>query len=489
MLMAAMATNPNPAGSGYTSIAAAPKRGALATHLMGAFDSGFASDVCLSILGVDYRLHRVVLARSPVLHAMMAHQWKEKREERVTMSIDNPAITSAAVRTVLRSLYDDDDVEMAPIAGADCDALLAAATYFGADQLAGRIVHIKTATLDEHDVVAQACQCDAIDYGSHMRSACMTVLLKSASSDAVLRSQLHRLPRTMLVNLLSSDALCVPNEFARYQLCKSIAERFDTDESAAAIATKKAIRGVLCELRYATMSFAELMTVKADGIVDASVVTDALWHAQALRAWVVSAARLGVAAAGSATTTTTTKPPCCGRFAVTFPALDALPNNAIRRCDNVLELAGSAWSIEIRVSTGGAAAAQEKYLNLFLFRTHSGCADPYDARRCVCVRFRFLLAHAVPPSSLWVRTAIGDGFVAYPSSAGSFVELDHGWGWKAMFPFADLRANRFLSKDGAFRMAVSIDDVGEALSTVPKPGDPLSPATLGTGACEAPAAT
>jgi hypothetical protein len=57
------------------------------------FLNGSFSDVTVSVLGMDYKLHRLILSQNPYFASMLEQTWKESVQPRVQLKIDDPHIS------------------------------------------------------------------------------------------------------------------------------------------------------------------------------------------------------------------------------------------------------------------------------------------------------------------------------------------------------------------------------------------------------------
>ena len=65
------------------------------------FLSGLYSDINVSVLGNEYKLHRLVLLQNEYFKSMFGQGFKEKDLKSITIQIDNPHITPSSVTTIL----------------------------------------------------------------------------------------------------------------------------------------------------------------------------------------------------------------------------------------------------------------------------------------------------------------------------------------------------------------------------------------------------
>ncbi|XP_037071258.1 protein germ cell-less-like [Pollicipes pollicipes] len=95
------------------------------------FKGGEGSDVTLHALGRKWRLHKLYLSQSPYFKSMFSENWREARENEISIEIVDPNITMAGLETALGSLYHD-EVQLQP---ADVVSVVAAAALFQLDGL------------------------------------------------------------------------------------------------------------------------------------------------------------------------------------------------------------------------------------------------------------------------------------------------------------------------------------------------------------------
>ncbi len=51
------------------------------------------SDITISVLGMEYRLHRLILAQNSYFAAMLEREWKESAQPRIELALDEPHIS------------------------------------------------------------------------------------------------------------------------------------------------------------------------------------------------------------------------------------------------------------------------------------------------------------------------------------------------------------------------------------------------------------
>ena len=182
------------------------------------FKGGEGSDVTLHALGRKWRLHRLYLSQSPYFKSMFSSNWRESREDEVTIEIVDPNITLSGLETALGSLYSD-EVQLPP---GEVVAVVAAAALFQLDGLLTQCAEVMRGCVTPQTVIGflEA----AVAYSLQPVQQCcrrwlqLNLMPHVSEQPAVLR----QLPAAELAALAGSPALLVhQTEFSLYVLLKT----------------------------------------------------------------------------------------------------------------------------------------------------------------------------------------------------------------------------------------------------------------------------
>ncbi|KAK1279380.1 hypothetical protein QJS04_geneDACA019713 [Acorus gramineus] len=161
--------------------------------LIEGFNNGAFSDVVVQASGGStYRLHRLILSRSPYFRNMLHGPWKEAGAPTVMLYIDDDNVNAEAIEAALAYLYGHHP----KLNDGNAFRVLAAASFFDLQVFA-----------------------ESQDYGIHgerVRNACWGYLCQSGTME--LREVLPKLSSQTLHALLTSDELWVPSEEKRFEL-------------------------------------------------------------------------------------------------------------------------------------------------------------------------------------------------------------------------------------------------------------------------------
>jgi BTB/POZ domain-containing protein 13 len=72
------------------------------------FQKGVNSDVTITALGKEWKLHRLYLCQSGYFSGMFSGSWRESGEQSISLDIPDPNITTQAVELAFSSLYKDE---------------------------------------------------------------------------------------------------------------------------------------------------------------------------------------------------------------------------------------------------------------------------------------------------------------------------------------------------------------------------------------------
>lgn len=80
--------------SGLGKLRSAEQMKAICVNLYrkGFINSSF-SDITIAVLGMEYRLHRLILAQNSYFAAMLEREWKESAQPRIELALDDPHIS------------------------------------------------------------------------------------------------------------------------------------------------------------------------------------------------------------------------------------------------------------------------------------------------------------------------------------------------------------------------------------------------------------
>uniref|UniRef100_A0A1B6C3X6 BTB domain-containing protein n=1 Tax=Clastoptera arizonana TaxID=38151 RepID=A0A1B6C3X6_9HEMI len=90
------------------------------------FLDGGDYDICVDILGKEWKLHKIYLQQAPYFASMFSGSWKESNKSHITIEVVDPNITIESLDIVLGSLYFDEP----SILPSNVVNILAAATLF-----------------------------------------------------------------------------------------------------------------------------------------------------------------------------------------------------------------------------------------------------------------------------------------------------------------------------------------------------------------------
>lgn len=179
------------------------------------FVEGRNSDVKITALGQEWRLHRIYLCQSDYFSSMFSGSWTESDKKEINMTIPDYNIDREALAIAFGSLYQD-DISITPN---HVVSVLAAATLLGLDGLIQQCANIMQETISS----ATACfyHTASITYGLQIvQQSCIEWLEKNllASQNVKLLTSLS--PALMTQIISSSNLFVIQVEMDIYSLLK-----------------------------------------------------------------------------------------------------------------------------------------------------------------------------------------------------------------------------------------------------------------------------
>ncbi len=181
------------------------------------FLEGRGSDICVTSMGKEWKLHKHYLCQSPYFDSMFNGNWRESTMDHINISVVDPNITVESLDVALGALYQDEltiqPTEVMPI--------LAAATLFQIEGLIVQCLDIMEETINIETVVEYHDM--ANEYGAlGLKNLCMKWLKVNLLSHMPEHPEkLRRLPATLLKELIASaDLFVMQTEFSVYVLLR-----------------------------------------------------------------------------------------------------------------------------------------------------------------------------------------------------------------------------------------------------------------------------
>ncbi|BFZ61265.1 hypothetical protein YB2330_002324 [Saitoella coloradoensis] len=187
------------------------------------FLEGACSDIAIVAFGKTYRLHRLVLDRSPFFSAMFGGPWSDATCNTLDLTFDDPNITQIALECALGRLYghQDHELEEKHVMG-----ILATANYLGMQELVEvAFTHILR-TLTTSNVAGRlAFATGSQFYGaasSKLDEACRALLFREGWSMGAVGWD--GISAEVVYEIVRDDMFWVPNEWERFIFAKEVLE-------------------------------------------------------------------------------------------------------------------------------------------------------------------------------------------------------------------------------------------------------------------------
>ncbi|KAI8907774.1 hypothetical protein DFJ77DRAFT_475265 [Powellomyces hirtus] len=180
------------------------------------FLSGTFSDFTLTVLGMSYALHRIVLLHNSYFACILQGPWSEEGKHTIHIHIDDPNVTVQAVTIVLGRIYGKTDV---PLSSSNARSVLAAALFFADLDLCRIAVDFILTDISSITVLDYLLFADAFCYGDHstvILEMCLTLLCRDGYARRELRPVFARMPIHWFHRIVSSDSFWVPGEEERW---------------------------------------------------------------------------------------------------------------------------------------------------------------------------------------------------------------------------------------------------------------------------------
>lgn len=181
------------------------------------FIEGRDSDMVVSSLNRDWKLHKLYLCQSPYFSSMFNGNWRESNMDHIDITIVDPNISLDSMNVTLGSLYQD-EISVEP---ADVIPILATATLFQLDGLIDQCSSIMDETINIETVVKY--HEAGLLYGSaRIQQACIQWLKVNLLSHLPEHpAKLRQIPMELMQKLVNDSGLFVmQTEFSVYVLLR-----------------------------------------------------------------------------------------------------------------------------------------------------------------------------------------------------------------------------------------------------------------------------
>eukprot|EP00842_Homolaphlyctis_polyrhiza_P004351 jgi/Hompol1/4917/HPOL_001862-RA len=194
------------------------------------------SDIVVSILGKDFRLHRIVLATNEYfglrlgdpglgeqLQAADLGSEPTRLQPRLAIQLADPRISLDAATTVLRRIYGEAST---PITSDNALSLLAAGYLFSDTELSQAATAYIITHLDATAIQYYLSLFEQVSYGQcsdQIIAACVEMLCSRGSCE--LADTMHRVPLYWFAKIAGSDLFWCPSEYERYRFLVQSLER------------------------------------------------------------------------------------------------------------------------------------------------------------------------------------------------------------------------------------------------------------------------
>lgn len=196
------------------------------------FLQGLSSDVTIKCFGQEYKLHKLILNRSPYFAALVDDAWAsneltlgeggsggrimkaEQKVHEITFGEDDN-ITKEALEIVLARLYGHEDPALEK---EHMNQLLAVATYLDLPDMIEACADNIIKAIGKDTIVTQVRTCLKYDYGAagrRIQNACRTYLLMDGYELPL--STWMELPSNVCARVIGEDGFFVPSEWDRVQ--------------------------------------------------------------------------------------------------------------------------------------------------------------------------------------------------------------------------------------------------------------------------------
>ncbi|KAI9100597.1 hypothetical protein DFS34DRAFT_578633, partial [Phlyctochytrium arcticum] len=176
------------------------------------------SDISVRILGMTYRLHRIVLLTSPYFASMLdGGPWKEAGCSELEITIEDPNVTVEGVTAVLSRMYGRTEVTLTT---RTAPSVLGAGLFFGDKELCESVVEFITGDVSASTVLDYILLADRFCYGVHSETiaeACLTYLCREGYAHRDLVPVFETMPVALFERIVTSDCFWVPGEEQRWE--------------------------------------------------------------------------------------------------------------------------------------------------------------------------------------------------------------------------------------------------------------------------------
>ncbi|CAN6655983.1 hypothetical protein TRVA0_028S01486 [Trichomonascus vanleenenianus] len=178
------------------------------------YKEGLCSDIAISAFDKTYRLHRIVLHRSPYFSSLLSGVWKESLDKPVQISFeDDHHITQEAFELAIARLY---GVEKKGEEAKHLNGLIGVANFLGLQDLAEFCVTQLISNISTENVGRLVEFAMTYDYGGSSSSiieGCKSFLCTEAIEMDM--DLLDKVPASLMGEVLASDGFFVANEWQR----------------------------------------------------------------------------------------------------------------------------------------------------------------------------------------------------------------------------------------------------------------------------------
>merc|ERR1719369_682899 len=181
------------------------------------FMEGRDSDIIVSALNRDWKLHKLYLCQSPYFSSMFNGNWRESNMDHIDITIVDPNISLDSMNVTLGSLYQD-EISVEP---AEVIPILATASLFQMDGLADQCANIMEETVNI-ETVTKYYETGVFYGSSRIQDACITWLKVNLLSHLPEHpAKLRQVPVDLMQRLVNHSGLFVmQTEFSVYVLLR-----------------------------------------------------------------------------------------------------------------------------------------------------------------------------------------------------------------------------------------------------------------------------
>eukprot|EP00803_Ostreobium_quekettii_P004325 evm.model.scf_501.6 EVM.evm.TU.scf_501.6 scf_501:70139-72122(+) len=178
------------------------------------------SDIKVHLRGQSFKLHRLILSRSPYFNTLFTGNWNDSKKREIQIRTDDLLVTADAFRDVIGTLYS----RPLTIDNGNVREMFATSSYFGMMEISKRCVAFIKSQLCPNNIVeyinfARSCEYDLC---KDITDGCEAYLCQHAFRDRAMHAKFWEVQLFMVVNVLKSDSLWVPSEYHRYCFAKEV---------------------------------------------------------------------------------------------------------------------------------------------------------------------------------------------------------------------------------------------------------------------------